>query len=274
MEQNVGPLLNTALCLTASSARRMRSPSTRRRISSTRTTDAATSSRATRPGGPEAGGRPPLRPTPIQCRSRSSTVSTVFIIRSRGCSGTSYPGAGSRHCSTATFSSTLTRSTRAARTCSASRQAISHSCSACGGTTTTRTDRIASSWISGRGASYAVYNWELFFHIPLYIATLLGQNQQFEDAISWFHYIFDPTLQNTDPVPQRFWMPKPLNTMTSAAVIAQRINNLLVAVNQGDPIGGRAGTTLAARSVQPVPARRPAARGLHEAHGDVVSRLR
>ena len=43
-----------------------------------------------------------------------------------------------------------------------------------------------------------VYNWELFFHAPLYIAQLLSQNQQFEDAQTWFHYIFDPTRQGPD----------------------------------------------------------------------------
>ena len=83
--------------------------------------------------------------------------------------------------------------------------------------------------------SYAVYNWELFFHIPLYVAQLLSQNQQFEDSMAWFHYVFNPTQQGSDPVPQRFWIPKPLNTLTSAAILGERINNLLVAVNQGDP---------------------------------------
>ena len=84
-------------------------------------------------------------------------------------------------------------------------------------------------------AAYSVYNWELFFHNPLYIAGLLSQNQQFEDATKWFHYIFDPTRQGTDPAPQRFWIPKPLHDLTSAAILAERINNLLVLVNQGDP---------------------------------------
>jgi len=84
-------------------------------------------------------------------------------------------------------------------------------------------------------ASYGVYNWELFFHIPLYIAGLLSQNQQFEDALTWFHYIFDPTRPGTDPAPKRFWIPKPLYDLTSAQILAQRINNLLLAVNQGDP---------------------------------------
>ena len=58
-----------------------------------------------------------------------------------------------------------------------------------------------------RGASFSVYNWELFYHMPVYIAQLLSQNQQFEDARTWFHYVFNPTRQGTDPAPQRFWIP-------------------------------------------------------------------
>ncbi len=84
-------------------------------------------------------------------------------------------------------------------------------------------------------APFSVYNWELFYHIPLYIAQLLSQNQQFEDAQTWFQYIFNPTRQGSDPVPQRFWIPQPLHNLTSAQILAQQINNLLLAVNQGDP---------------------------------------
>ena len=47
-------------------------------------------------------------------------------------------------------------------------------------------------------AAFGVYNWELFYHIPLFIAQLLSQNQQFEDAQKWFHYIFNPTRQATN----------------------------------------------------------------------------
>jgi Tc toxin complex TcA C-terminal TcB-binding domain/ABC toxin N-terminal region/Neuraminidase-like domain/Salmonella virulence plasmid 28.1kDa A protein len=84
-------------------------------------------------------------------------------------------------------------------------------------------------------ASYSVYNWELFYHVPLYVAQLLSQNQQFEDARTWFQYIFNPTRQGSDPVPQRFWIPKPLHNLTSAQILQQEINNLLEQVNQGDP---------------------------------------
>jgi len=86
-----------------------------------------------------------------------------------------------------------------------------------------------------RGGSYATYNWELFFHIPLYVAELLSQNQKFEDALNWYHYIFDPTRPGPDPAPQRFWIPKPLYNLTTPQILAERINNLLLAVNQGDP---------------------------------------
>jgi hypothetical protein len=45
----------------------------------------------------------------------------------------------------------------------------------------------------GPSGVYSQYNWELFFHIPLLIACKLSRNQRFEEAQTWFHYIFDPT---------------------------------------------------------------------------------
>jgi Tc toxin complex TcA C-terminal TcB-binding domain len=54
--------------------------------------------------------------------------------------------------------------------------------------------------------SYATYNWELFFHIPLTIAVHLSKTRRFAEAQRWFHYIFDPT--SNDPTvepPKRFW---------------------------------------------------------------------
>ena len=83
-------------------------------------------------------------------------------------------------------------------------------------------------------APNAVYNWELFYHVPLFMAQLLSQNQQFEDAQTWYHYIFNPTRQGNEPAPQRFWITKPLRDLNSSQILAQRINNLLNAVNQGD----------------------------------------
>jgi hypothetical protein len=60
--------------------------------------------------------------------------------------------------------------------------------------------------VSERG-SYANYNWELFFHIPLTIAVHLSKTQRFAEAQRWFHYIFDPTSndQNIHQPTTRFW---------------------------------------------------------------------
>ena len=68
-------------------------------------------------------------------------------------------------------------------------------------------------------ATLSVYNWELFYHVPLYIAKLLGQNQQFEDAQTWFHHIFNPVRDGNEPVPQRFWTPKPLHDLSSGQIL-------------------------------------------------------
>jgi len=58
------------------------------------------------------------------------------------------------------------------------------------------------------GGAYSLYNWELFFHIPLLIATKLTKNQRFEEARTWFHYIFDPTSAQPGGR-ERFWRFKP-----------------------------------------------------------------
>ncbi|WP_159067948.1 Tc toxin subunit A-related protein [Trinickia symbiotica] len=59
------------------------------------------------------------------------------------------------------------------------------------------------------GGAYSIYNWELFFHAPLMIAIHLSQNQKFQDAQRWFHYIFNPTDNSAGPTPQRFWKVAP-----------------------------------------------------------------
>lgn len=41
-------------------------------------------------------------------------------------------------------------------------------------------------------AAYSLYNWELFFHAPLYIATRLSKNSKHAEAMQWYHTIFNP----------------------------------------------------------------------------------
>jgi hypothetical protein len=60
------------------------------------------------------------------------------------------------------------------------------------------------------GGAYSMYNWELFYHIPVLIATKLSQNLRFEEARKWFHYIFDPTkYTNGVAGAEKFWITKP-----------------------------------------------------------------
>jgi hypothetical protein len=41
--------------------------------------------------------------------------------------------------------------------------------------------------------SYGEYYWEIYFFIPFLIASMLRGNQRFEEAKTWFEYIFNPT---------------------------------------------------------------------------------
>ncbi|MDP2310023.1 MAG: neuraminidase-like domain-containing protein [Pseudomonadota bacterium] len=40
--------------------------------------------------------------------------------------------------------------------------------------------------------AYSQYNWEVFFHLPFYVANRLADAGRFQDAIDWFHAMFDP----------------------------------------------------------------------------------
>ncbi|MEN9517497.1 MAG: hypothetical protein RLZZ381_85 [Cyanobacteriota bacterium] len=73
--------------------------------------------------------------------------------------------------------------------------------------------------------AYAVYNWELFFHVPMTIAIHLSKNQRFEEAQHWFHYVFDPTDDSDGPTPERFWKVKPFQ-YTDVKLIEEILVNL------------------------------------------------
>jgi peptidoglycan hydrolase-like protein with peptidoglycan-binding domain len=78
-----------------------------------------------------------------------------------------------------------------------------------------------------RSGPYSLYNWELFFHAPLMIACRLSQNQRFEEAMQWFHYIFDPTNTQTADTPQRFWITKPFYETNSDTYRMERISYII-----------------------------------------------
>lgn len=75
--------------------------------------------------------------------------------------------------------------------------------------------------------SYSVYNWDLFFRVPLHIATTLTKNQRFEEALTWFHYMFNPTGALSGTGVQKYWVTKPFYLNQEADYIAQRIDTLL-----------------------------------------------
>lgn len=84
--------------------------------------------------------------------------------------------------------------------------------------------------------SYGIYNWEIFFHTPMIIAQRLSDNQQFEDAQKWYHYIFNPlstTDMNGAPIAtkKRFWKFYPF--YVEASQTPQTLNELLLAINTG-----------------------------------------
>nr|BFF26175.1 hypothetical protein GCM10025732_41400 [Glycomyces mayteni] len=78
-----------------------------------------------------------------------------------------------------------------------------------------------------RGGAYSAYNWELFFHAPMLIAAKLTAEQRFEEAMRWYHRIFDPTSTDGDEAPQRYWVTKPFFDNTSEDYRQQRIESIL-----------------------------------------------
>ncbi len=84
--------------------------------------------------------------------------------------------------------------------------------------------------------SYSCYNWELFFHVPFMIATRLTKNQRFEEALTWFHYMFNPTGALPGTTPQKYWVTKPFFQTHDSEYINQRIDTLLYkTANQTTP---------------------------------------
>lgn len=58
---------------------------------------------------------------------------------------------------------------------------------------------------------YGMYYWELFFHTPFLVASMLNANQQFSDAESWLQYIFNPTMQKKYLTQDEFVKKRPLD---------------------------------------------------------------
>ncbi len=83
------------------------------------------------------------------------------------------------------------------------------------------------------GGAYSLYNWELFFHAPMILASRLSQNQRFAEAMRWYHYIFDPTDDSNELTTHRFWKVLPFRDVEK-----QRIDHMLAIL--ADPAKKRA----------------------------------
>jgi hypothetical protein len=62
------------------------------------------------------------------------------------------------------------------------------------------------------------------------VASLLLQNQKYQEAMNWLQYIFNPTDNSSGPVPQRFWETAPFNVMNATDWVNQEIQALLSAL--------------------------------------------
>jgi hypothetical protein len=81
---------------------------------------------------------------------------------------------------------------------------------------------------------YGTYFWEVFFHVPILVATSLSSNQQFAAAERWFRYVLDPTVPEQFVLAPMFTQPSP-ETISPAQ--AQTIYGELQHTKVGEPPG-------------------------------------
>jgi hypothetical protein len=81
--------------------------------------------------------------------------------------------------------------------------------------------------------AYSSYNWELFFHAPMLIADRLAKNQHFEDALRWYHYVFNPTDTSDHPKPARYWQMKEFFEKSSLDYQQARLSSMFNLLARG-----------------------------------------
>ncbi|NUQ73768.1 MAG: hypothetical protein HUU21_09450 [Polyangiaceae bacterium] len=79
------------------------------------------------------------------------------------------------------------------------------------------------------GGAYSTYNWELFFHVPFFIAERLHQDGRYAEARKWFHFIFDPTGGPDVAGPKRYWRFRPFYENDDLATIQTDLEALALA---------------------------------------------
>ena len=101
--------------------------------------------------------------------------------------------------------------------------------------------------------AYSPYNWELFFHAPLFVANALSINQRFEEARDWYHFIFNPLgLESQTPggsTTSKYWITKPFFQTTDAQYVQQRIDNIMFLLSKNRSAPGQPLTDLEAQVI-------------------------
>jgi hypothetical protein len=71
---------------------------------------------------------------------------------------------------------------------------------------------------------YSLYNWELFLHTPTLIADALSKSQHFEEAMKWYHFVFNPIADGL--LDTRFWQFQPFKSINSQRILDSIFNKL------------------------------------------------
>jgi len=79
------------------------------------------------------------------------------------------------------------------------------------------------------GGAYAIYNWEIFYHVPITVATHLSKNQRYLDAQKWFHFVFNPLTdeeEDENNPTARYWNFKYFREHTDPTLITKLMEEL------------------------------------------------
>lgn len=71
---------------------------------------------------------------------------------------------------------------------------------------------------------YSLYNWELFFHTPVLLAEALSKAQQYEEAMKWYHFVFNPIAEGAED--ERFWRFLPFRETKAQRILDSIFNRL------------------------------------------------
>lgn len=86
------------------------------------------------------------------------------------------------------------------------------------------------------GGAFGEYMWETFFYGPTLVADILKANNRFEEAKSWYEYLFNPMIDPTeDPSPKRYWRYLPFREMTPQTLTQMLTNPEEIWLYNNDP---------------------------------------